>query len=66
MLAVRALPPRQRSVIVLRCFDDLSEADTAAAMTCTVGTVKSQASKALASLRPRPDLVGLQLLGCAL
>ncbi|WP_407344267.1 SigE family RNA polymerase sigma factor [Pengzhenrongella phosphoraccumulans] len=64
--AVRALPPRQRAVVVLRYFDDLSEIDTAAAMGCTVGTVKSQTSKALATLRGKPDLVDLQLLGSAL
>ena len=64
--AVRALPPRQRAVIVLRYFDDLSEIDTAAAMGCTVGTVKSQTSKALATLRGKPDLIDLQPLGSAL
>ncbi|MDX6255109.1 MAG: hypothetical protein QOJ11_1443 [Frankiales bacterium] len=59
--ALRALPPRQRTVIVLRYFDDLSEVDTAAAMDCAVGTVKSQASKALATLRRHPALTDLQL-----
>lgn len=64
--AVRALPPRQRAVVVLRYFDDLSELDTAAAMGCTVGTVKSQSFKALATLRGKPDLIDLQPLGSAL
>jgi RNA polymerase sigma-70 factor (sigma-E family) len=48
---LRALPPRQRAVLVCRYFDDLSEADTAAALDITTGTVKSTASRALTSLR---------------
>ena len=48
---IRALPPRQRTVIVLRYYEDLSEAQIAALMGSSVGTVKSQASRALASLR---------------
>jgi RNA polymerase sigma-70 factor, ECF subfamily len=49
--ALRALPPKQRAVVVLRFFDDLSEADTAAALGVPVGTVKSTTSRALAALR---------------
>ena len=49
--ALARLPARQRAVIVLRYFDDLSEADTAIALGCALGTVKSQASKALLTLR---------------
>ena len=49
--ALATLPPRQRAVIVLRYYEDLSEADTAAALGCSVGTVKSQAHKALSRLR---------------
>jgi RNA polymerase sigma-70 factor (sigma-E family) len=58
---VRALPPRQRAALVLRYYEDLSEADTAQLMGCAVGTVKSQVSAGLDRLRQRmgPDLVGL-------
>ncbi|TDC52297.1 SigE family RNA polymerase sigma factor [Jiangella ureilytica] len=49
--ALRALTARQRTVVVLRFFADLSEADAAAAMGCSVGTVKSQTARALARLR---------------
>lgn len=49
--ALRRLPPEQRAVLVLRYFEDLSEADTAATLGIPVGTVKSRASRAVASLR---------------
>jgi RNA polymerase sigma-70 factor (sigma-E family) len=54
--ALGALPRRQRAVVVLRYYEDLSEADTAAALGIGVGTVKSQAAKALAALRRDGDL----------
>ena len=52
---IKALPPRQRTVIVLRYYEDMSEAQIAALMGSSVGTVKSQASRALASLRKDAD-----------
>ena len=48
--AVAALPYRQRAVLVLRYYADLSEAEIAAALDCRAGTVKSLASRALARL----------------
>lgn len=48
---LRRLSPRQRAVLVLRYFDDLTEVDTAAALGISVGTVKSHARDALARLR---------------
>lgn len=49
--ALRALPDRQRAAVVLRHWCDLSEAETAESMGCSVGTVKSNTSKGLAHLR---------------
>jgi RNA polymerase sigma-70 factor (sigma-E family) len=48
---MRALPGGQRAVLVLRYFDDLTEAETARTLGCTVGTVKSQHARAMARLR---------------
>jgi RNA polymerase sigma-70 factor (sigma-E family) len=48
---VCALPARQRAVIVLRYYEDLSEADIAATLGCAPGTVKSQSAAAMRSLR---------------
>lgn len=49
--ALGALPQRQRLILVLRYFADLSEEQTARAVGCSVGTVKSTSSRALARLR---------------
>ena len=49
--AVRTLPVRQRTALVLRYFEDLSEQQTAEILGCSVGTVKSQTARALAALR---------------
>jgi RNA polymerase sigma-70 factor (sigma-E family) len=57
--ALAGLPPRQRAVVVLRYLCDLSEAQTAATLGCSVGTVKGQASRAMAILRTDPALAGL-------
>ena len=50
LVALAELPPRQRAVLVLRYFLDLPEADVAAALKCSLGTVKSSASRGLARL----------------
>jgi len=49
--ALDELPPQQRAAVVLRYFEDLSLEQTAAALGCSVGTAKSQTSRALTKLR---------------
>jgi RNA polymerase sigma-70 factor (sigma-E family) len=51
MAALARLPARQRAVVVLRYFDDLTESAAAEMLGCSVGTVKSQTHAALAALR---------------
>ncbi|GAA4193227.1 SigE family RNA polymerase sigma factor [Microbispora amethystogenes] len=52
---LRKLPARMRAVLVLRYWEDLSEAETAALLGCSVGTVKSQAARGLARVRARME-----------
>jgi RNA polymerase sigma-70 factor (sigma-E family) len=51
LAALRRLPPRMRAVLILRYFEDLAEADVAHALGCSIGSVKSQASRGLDRLR---------------
>ena len=52
LTALQQLPRRQREAVTLRYFGDLTEAQTAAAMGCSTGAVKSHTSRAMAALRP--------------
>ncbi|GGV01570.1 RNA polymerase sigma factor [Streptomyces filipinensis] len=54
--AVMKLPARQRAMVVLRYYEDLSEAQTAEVLGVSVGTVKSAVSRALGKLREDPEL----------
>jgi RNA polymerase sigma factor (sigma-70 family) len=52
-LLLATLPRRQRAVLVLRFYEDLPDHDIAAALGCTESTVRSNAARALATLRTR-------------
>ncbi|MBZ9645705.1 MULTISPECIES: SigE family RNA polymerase sigma factor [unclassified Streptomyces] len=54
--AIMRLPARQRAMVVLRYYEDLSEAQTAEVLGVSVGTVKSAVSRALGKLREDPEL----------
>jgi len=54
--AVMRLPARQRAMVVLRYYEDLSEVQTAEVLGVSVGTVKSAVSRALGKLRDDPEL----------
>ncbi|MDF3302925.1 SigE family RNA polymerase sigma factor [Streptomyces tropicalis] len=54
--AITKLPARQRAMVVLRYYEDLSEAQTAELLGVSVGTVKSAVSRALGKLREDPEL----------
>lgn len=58
--ALGTLPPRQRAVVVLRYWEDLSEQQAADVLGCSPGNVKSQASRGLRKLRDHPALAEFQ------
>jgi RNA polymerase sigma-70 factor (sigma-E family) len=59
LAALAGLPPRQRAIVVLRYWEDMAEGEVAELLGCSVGNVKSQASRALAKLRADVGLAGL-------
>jgi RNA polymerase sigma-70 factor (sigma-E family) len=60
MRAIVRLPPRQRAMVVLRYYEDMSEVQTAERLGVSVGTVKSAVSRALGKLRHDPELLPLR------
>ena len=63
LTALAQLPPRQREAVVLRYWEDLTETQTAEAMGCSVGAVKSNAAKGIAKLRAIPALADMVTQG---
>jgi RNA polymerase sigma-70 factor (sigma-E family) len=62
--ALATLPARQRAAVILRYFEDRSEAETAEILGCRVGTVKSHLSRAVAALRAQlPNLFDADMQG---
>ncbi len=57
--ALRDLPPRQRTIVVLRLWEDKSVEETSQLLGISSGAVKSQLSKAIAQLRKHPEIRGL-------
>ena len=57
--ALATLTDRQRAVLVLRVFDDLSEVQVAQVLGCAIGTVKSTMARAVARLREDPQMAEL-------
>jgi RNA polymerase sigma-70 factor (sigma-E family) len=60
---VHALPPRQRSAVVLRYYEGLSTAEASAVLHCSLGTVKSNTSRGIATLRRRAREAQIDLAG---
>jgi RNA polymerase sigma-70 factor (sigma-E family) len=65
LAALSALPPRQRAVVVLRYWEDLTDAQAGALLGCSASTVRSQAARALAKLRTSGALAGKDTDGSA-
>ena len=63
LAALGTLTHQQRTIVVLRYFDDLSENEVAELLGVSPGTVKSTASRAVAQLRTQPGLVALFATG---
>lgn len=61
MTELARLPTQQRAVVVLRFWEDMSEKQVASILGCSVGTVKSQAARALARLRASPALDAIEI-----
>lgn len=59
LAALATLTPQQRAALVARYFADMSESDTAAALGCSVGAVKSHTARALARLRAEPAVAAI-------